>query len=286
MNSKERLFRVDSFRQRLITVMSQKGIKSAGLAKAIGVDRSTLSQLLAHDNDRLPRVDTLMAIASKLQISVDWLLGLNSESRSGAEILSQSLQLTPSLPLPSDASLRAWYKAALGTKIRYVPANLPDLVKTEAVLACEYRDFEQVSLEQMIETTKERYQEALQPGCDLEICLSVQRMVSFARGEGLWGQLSLTDRCQQLEHFAQVTDELYPKMRVYLFNESRNYASPYTIFGAKRCAVYMGHMYFVFNTSDHVITLTGHFDGLIRAAEVQAHQLKDWIDQLIIEIRH
>ncbi len=46
------------------------------------------------------------------------------------------------------------------------------------------------------------------------------------------------------------------------------------------------HMYFVFNTSDHVITLTGHFDGLIRAAEVQAHQLKDWIDQLIIEIRH
>tara|TARA_B100000787_G_scaffold118967_1_gene89039 strand:- start:252 stop:725 length:474 start_codon:yes stop_codon:yes gene_type:complete len=157
MNSKERLFRVDSFRQRLITVMSQKGIKSAGLAKAIGVDRSTLSQLLAHDNDRLPRVDTLMAIASKLQISVDWLLGLTSESRSGAEILSQSLQLTPSLPLPSDASLRAWYKAALGTKIRYVPANLPDLVKTEAVLACEYRDFEQVSLEQMIETTKERY---------------------------------------------------------------------------------------------------------------------------------
>ncbi|MBT4998641.1 MAG: helix-turn-helix transcriptional regulator, partial [Oceanospirillaceae bacterium] len=72
MDSKERLFRVDSFRQRLITVMSQKSIKSAGLAKAIGVDRSTLSQLLAHDNDRLPRVDTLMAIASKLQISVDW----------------------------------------------------------------------------------------------------------------------------------------------------------------------------------------------------------------------
>ena len=54
---------------------------------------------------------------------------------------------------------------------------------------------EQVSLEQMIETTKERYQEALQPCCDLEICLSVQRIVSFARGEGLWGQLSVTDRC-------------------------------------------------------------------------------------------
>ena len=86
MDSKERLFRVDSFRQRLITVMSQKGIKSAGLAKAIGVDRSTLSQLLAHDNDRLPRVDTLMAIASKLQISVDWLLGLTSESRSGSRV--------------------------------------------------------------------------------------------------------------------------------------------------------------------------------------------------------
>ena len=285
MDSKERIFRVDTFRQRLLSVMSRKGIKSSGLAQAIGVDRSTLSQLLADDNDRLPRVDTLMAIASKLQISVDWLLGLTSESRSGAEILSQSMQLTPSLPLPSDASLRMWHKEAMGTKIRYVPANLPDLVKTEAVLACEYGQFESVSLEHAVETTRERYQEALQPSCDLEVCLSVQRMESFARGEGLWSQLSLEDRCQQLERFAQVTDVLYPKLRVYLFNETRNYASPYTIFGAKRCAVYMGHMYFVFNTSDHVITLTGHFDGLIRAAEVQAHQLKDWINQLINEIR-
>ena len=86
MDSKERILRVDSFRQRLIEVMSRTGIKSAGLAQAIGVDRSTLSQLLAGENDRLPRVDTLMAIASKLQISVDWLLGLTGESSSGAEI--------------------------------------------------------------------------------------------------------------------------------------------------------------------------------------------------------
>lgn len=285
MDSKERIFRVDSFRQRLIEVMSRTGIKSAGLAQAIGVDRSTLSQLLAGENDRLPRVDTLMAIASKLQISVDWLLGLTGESRSGAEILSQSLQLTPSSPLPSGASLRLWHKEAMGTKIRYVPANLPDFVKTEAVLACEYGQFENVSLEQVIDTTKERYYEVQQPGCDMEICLSTQKMMGFARGEGLWCTLSLQDRCLQLEWFAQLVDELYPKLRVYLFNESRNYASPYTIFGAKRSAVYMGHMYFVFNTSEHVQTLTGHFDGLIRGAEVQAHQLKPWIEQLLNEVR-
>lgn len=285
MNSQERIFRVETFRQRLMEVMSRTGIKSSSLAQAIGVDRSTLSQLLAEENDRLPRVDTLMAIASKLQISVDWLLGLTGESRSGAEILSQSLQLTPSSPLPSGASLRLWHKEAMGTKIRYVPANLPDFVKTEAVLACEYGQFENVTLEQVIDTTKERYQEVQQPSCDMEICLSVQEMVGFARGEGLWCNLNIEDRCKQLEWFAQLVDELYPKLRVYLFSESRNYASPYTIFGAKRCAVYMGHMYFVFNTNEHVQTLTGHFDGLIRAAEVQAHQLKDWIEDLLREMK-
>ena len=104
MNSQERLLHVEIFRSRLLQAMASSSIKRSGLAQAIGVDRSTLSQLLAIDNDRLPRVDTLMAIASKLQISVDWLLGLTSEARSGAEILSQSLQLTPSLPLPSDGS--------------------------------------------------------------------------------------------------------------------------------------------------------------------------------------
>jgi|TARA_B110000285_G_scaffold235307_1_gene316218 transcriptional regulator with XRE-family HTH domain len=285
MDSQERIFRVETFRQRLMEVMSGMGIKSSGLAQAIGVDRSTLSQLLAEENDRLPRVDTLMAIASKLQVSVDWLLGLTGESRSGAEILSQSLQLTPSSPLPSGASLRLWHKEAMGTKIRYVPANLPDFVKTEAVLGCEYGQFESVSLDQVMDTTKERYQELQQPGCDMEICLSVQEMVGFAKGEGLWCSLSLEDRCKQLEWFSQLVDQLYPKLRVYLFNESRNYASPYTIFGAKRSAVYMGHMYFVFNTSEHVQTLTGHFDGLIRAAEVQAHQLKDWIEDLLNEIK-
>jgi len=281
MNSQERVFRVEIFRSRLLQAMANSSIKRSGLAQAIGVDRSTLSQLLATDNDRLPRVDTLMAIASKLQVSVDWLLGLTSEARSGAEILSQSLQLTPSLPLPSDGSLRLWHKEAMGSKIRYVPANLPDLVKTQAVLACEYGQFENVSLEQVMETTKERYQAALQPGSDLEICMSVQRLEGFAKGEGMWQTLSVADRRDQLDWFAQVADELYPKLRLYLFNESRNYASPYTIFGTKRCAVYLGHMYFVFNTTDHVQTLTGHFDGLIRAAEVQSHELKDWIHKLL-----
>ena len=54
-------------------------------ARAVGIDRSTLSQLLSPANERLPRAETLAAIATLAGVSVDWLLGLQSEERPGAE---------------------------------------------------------------------------------------------------------------------------------------------------------------------------------------------------------
>jgi transcriptional regulator with XRE-family HTH domain len=280
MDGQERSFRIDAFRNRLTEVMAQANINRARLAQAIGVDRSTLSQLLSPENERLPRVETLVSIAAKLQISVDWLLGLSEDASLGAEILGESLQFTPSLPLPSDESLRRWHREAIGSKIRYVPANLPDLVKTRATLIHEYAGFEAVTTQQVEETTAERLHSATLPGTDLEICMSLQTLHAFALAEGIWKGMQVDDRRAQLVEFANVADQLYPRVRIHIFDQQHQFATPYTIFGAQRASIYLGQMYFVFNTPEHVQTLTGHFDNLVRAAVIHSHECADRINDL------
>jgi hypothetical protein len=50
------------------------------------------------------------------------------------------------------------------------------------------------------------------------------------------------------------------------------YSVPYTIFGPYRAAIYVGDMYLVLNATAPIRTLTRHFDNLIRAADVNAHE--------------
>jgi hypothetical protein len=70
----------------------------------------------------------------------------------------------------------------------------------------------------------------------------------------------------------QLLDELYPTLRWFFFDGLERYSVPLTIFGPQRAALYVGDMYLVFNSTEHIRVLTGHFDGLIRAATVQPHE--------------
>ena len=90
------------FRQRLVTSMENARLSRASLSRAVGIDRSTLSQLLSDDSDRLPRADTVAAIASVLQVSLDWLLGLSNEAKLGADIHQEPLEFAPSPHTPID----------------------------------------------------------------------------------------------------------------------------------------------------------------------------------------
>ena len=65
---------LDVFRSRLSEAMARGGLTQAALARRVGLDRSTLAQFLAPDNKRLPRADTLAALALDQQVSIDWLL--------------------------------------------------------------------------------------------------------------------------------------------------------------------------------------------------------------------
>ena len=275
---------VSSFRKRLESAMADVGINQSGLARAIGVDRSTLSQLLSRSADRLPRADTVAAMAVALQVSTDWLLGLAEEPGQGAAILRESIEIArPDTFAGSDKLLEQWHTDAVGYKVRYVPSSLPDLVKTDAVLALEYATYQAKSTEEAKSSIQNRLALSRIPEMEMEICLSWQVLRTFARGQGVWDEFPKSVRLEQLEYMASLLSELYPRVRLFLFDGRKVYAVPYTVFGPRRAAIFLGQMYFVFNTREHIRTLSDHFDSLVRAAKVQVHEMPGYIRSLMAE---
>lgn len=230
----------------------------------------------------MPRADTVALLAENLRCSVDWLLGLSSEQRSTAEILDASLQFSPEERSSAKRQLVEWHRDAVGYKIRYVPANLPDLVKTESVNRYQYgEDADSQHADQAVAATQGRLDYIKHPDSDMEICMPFQTLEALSQGVGIWGGLTATERATQLEQMANIVAELYPGLRVTLFDGLEHFSSPYTIFGLKRAAIYLGQMYFVFSTTSHIRVLTHHFDQLVRNASVQANETENYVRKLV-----
>ena len=268
------------FRTRLSDAMERAGASRAALARRVGIDRSTLTQLLSTDADRLPRADTVAAVAAELKVSLDWLLGLSHVEKLGADILHESLQVSPSAQHPADEQLIEWFEEAAGTKIRSVPATLPDFAKTGDVLRHEYRVFSARSLDRAIGEAREKLEKLRLSDTDMEICLPLQGVEDFAEGGGIWKTLAAPARSRQLERLLEVVEELYPRLRVYLFDGLTHYSAPYTIYGRRRVALYAGQIFLVFNTAEHVSVLNRHFDDLIRAATVNPTEIGAFLRDL------
>lgn len=272
------------FRQRLADVIARAGGSRAAFAERIGVDRSTLAQVLSEANDRLPRAETLAAIAADQQVSIDWLLGLSQGGPLAPAIIEQPLTIEPGGHSPADERLTRWHAEAAGYKVRYVPSTLPDLLKTEDLIRYEYRDYVGPIPESRIEAAHARLANQRRPETDMEVCSSVQSVESFARGEGIWRDLGAPARRQQLEWMIRLIDELYPTFRWFLYDGVRRFSVPLTVFGPKRAAIYVGHMYLVFNSTEHIRVLTEHFDNLIRAAIVQPPKVSALLRRLLAEL--
>ena len=67
------------FRERLRRLLERSGLNHSAFAASIGIDRSALSQLLSSGAVRLPRAETLLAIARAHEVSLDWLLGQSQD---------------------------------------------------------------------------------------------------------------------------------------------------------------------------------------------------------------
>ena len=147
--------------------------------------------------------------------------------------------------------------------------DAPDLLKTEDLIRHEYRDYVGPIPESRIEAAHARLANQRRPDDHARFCSSVQSVESFARGEGIWRDLGAPARRQQIEWMIRLLDELYPTFRWFLYDGVRRFSVPLTVFRPKRAAIYVGHMYLVFNGTEHIRVLTEHFDNLIRAATVQ-----------------
>ena len=261
---------VEVFRGRLDEVIRRSGLSRSAFAGQIGHDRSTLSQLLSPEHVRLPRAETIAAIAERAQVSVDWLLGLSQEGQLGADMLPQTLELEIEPGgSPADERLKRWHAEAAGYKIRYVPSSLPDLLKSEAVIRYEYQMQDSRMPKVRLEEAERRLAYSRRPETDMEVCSSLQSLAGFVRGEGIWSGLCVEDRRDQIDRMIRTLDELYPTLRWFLFDGLKSYCVAMTIFGPLRAAVYIGEMYLVLNSTEHIRELTYRFDNLIRAAVVQ-----------------
>ncbi|MGH6854040.1 MAG: helix-turn-helix domain-containing protein [Aestuariivirga sp.] len=271
------------FQRRLSELIATSGQSRARFAARAGLDRSTLSQLLALDNVRLPRAETIGRIASRHGASADWLLGLSEVQHVTPDIVAQPM-VERGADDPANEHLKRWREEARGSKVRYVPASLPDHIKTDAVIAYENSKLSLAEAMALSASARDSIDHVRQPASEIEVCTSRQAVESFARGEGLWRQLPMRERRRQLEHMATAVDELYPSYRWFLYDGRERYAAPYTVFGQKRAAIYMGSLYFVFTSTGHIRQMTQHFDDLIRQARVQPNETGDFIRKLMKEI--
>jgi transcriptional regulator with XRE-family HTH domain len=272
------------FRERLAEVIGRAGESRAAFAQRLGIDRSTLAQILSPANDRLPRAETLAAIAASEQVSVDWLLGLSQGGPLAAAIIPQPLEIEPGGGSPADERLTRWHAEAAGYKIRYVPATLPDLLKSEELIRYEYREYAEPIPESRIEAASARLATQRRPESDMEVCSPRQGVESFARGEGIWRDLPAAARRRQLLRMIALVDELYPTFRWFLYDGAKRYSVPLTVFGPKRAAIYVGHLYLVFNSTEHIRMLTANFDDLIRAAVMQPPDVPGFLRSLLDEL--
>ncbi|MDZ7748473.1 MAG: helix-turn-helix transcriptional regulator [Halofilum sp. (in: g-proteobacteria)] len=275
---------VAAFRARLLGLIGRSGESRSAFAARVGMDRSTLSQLLSADNERLPRAETVLAIAQAGAVSCDWLLGLTQDEHAGTELLRADMEIESGAASPVDERLARWHREASGYKIRYIPTTLPDLLKTEAVIRYECPELADLSPEASLEQAAYRLSYSRHPDTEMEVCCARQSLVSFARGEGVWSGLRARERRAQIERMARLAEELYPTFRWYLYDGLRHFSAPVTLLGPQRAVLYVGNLYFVFNTTEHIRVLTAHFDALVKVATVQPADMPAYLAGLRDEV--
>jgi transcriptional regulator with XRE-family HTH domain len=260
--------------------MHRSGLNQSAFALRVGIDRSTLSQLLSPGNDRLPRLESVAAIARLGQVSLDWLLGLREVEAADPGLLTDTLSFEREAVSPLDARLVRWLEEAAGYKIRHVPVSFPDVLKTAAVIEFEYEHFFALSPQRRMEITQSRLDYLRRPETDMEAATPAHMIESFARGGGRWQGLPAKVRLAQVDHLIALCEELYPRLRWFLYDGREIYSAPVTIYGPIRAAIYIGQSFLVMQNRDHIRTLIGHFDQLLRAARVEPRAMPDYLRTL------
>jgi transcriptional regulator with XRE-family HTH domain len=262
-----KLNRAALFRARLAGALEASGLSRAALARGVGVDRSTITQLMQADDARMPGGHVVAACAQTLDVSADWLLGLTDRPEQAGKLVAASLSISETGRATAlDDQIFAWHREAEGFKIRHVPATLPDMLKTNAVMRWEYAPLSQRRPTAAIDAAAARLDWIRLSESDYEIALPLHEMDSFALAQGYYAGLDATTRIEQIDWLIEVYDAVYPRLRIVLFDAKLVFSAPVTIFGPKMAVIYLGHHYIAFRDRDRVREVSRHFDGLVREA--------------------
>ncbi len=271
--------RAQFFRTRLAEAMAGRAITQSALARRTGVDRSTISQLLVSDK-RMPNAQLAADCAEALGVSADWLLGLSGRPEPVADLLAMSMSETEAPRALIDEAIFGWHQEAAGYKIRHVPATLPDMLKTKAMVQWEYAPQLGRTPDQAIGAFEDRLLWMRGARSDYEIALPLHEVESFAHGTGYYAGLSAEVRIDQMDRIIHLTQSLYPALRLYLFDAHRVFSSPITVFGPLLAVLYLGRHYLAFRDSSRVDSFTRHFDWLVREAAFGAREVPGHLQAL------
>lgn len=276
--------RSDLFRTRLAAAMERNSVTQSALARAIGVDRSTVSQLLKGKTARLPNAQVVGECARVLGVSADWLLGLTDRPELAADLMASALTFTEAPRALVDEQIYNWHREAAGYKIRHVPASLPDMLKTRDMLEWEYSPHLGRTIEQAIGASEDRLTWMRNAGSDYEIALPVHELHAMAHGTGYYLGLPAETRRAQITRLLDLHEQLYPTLRIHTFDARKLYSAPVTIFGPKLAVIYLGRNYLAFRDRERVQAITQHFDGLVREADLSSRDLPTLLERLLREV--
>ncbi len=271
--------RAHLFRERLNEAMQNTGATQSGLARTIGVDRSTISQLL-RPGTRLPNAHVVAECAAALGVSADWLIGLSDLPEQVTDLLAAQVMVTEAQRSPFDEQISRWHREAAGYKIRHVPARLADVLKTRDMLRWEFAPHLARTTEQAIAASEDRLAWMRQTRTDYEIAMPLFELDSLASGTGYYTSLPESIRAEQLSHLATLYDQLYPALRVVLFDARRILSAPITVFGPKIGIIYLGEHFIAFRDQERVSTLTRQFDTLVREAYITDRGFSNYVRTL------
>lgn len=270
-----------TFRNRLSEAMDRQGFTRSRLARETGVDRSTIGYLLRDDAPRLPNAQLAADVASALGVSTDWLLGLTNRPERPGDIVAAAMALSPAERSSADAQLLGWHREAAGYKVRHVSATLPDILKTEQMLEWEYASLHDLAAPQAISAMREQRAWLRSGVSDYEIALPLHELSACAEGTAYYHGLAEDVRYEQLRLIADTCRDMFPRLRIFLFDAHTVFSAPVTVFGPNLAVVYIGQFYLAFRESERVRALTDHFDWLVREARVDARHVSDHITGLL-----
>ncbi len=264
------------FKKRLAQVVASHTDGRASFMRAVGIDRSALSQFLSLETDRLPRAETLRRIASVTGVSVDWLLCLENAPE-GRQEVAQSVQIEKETQADGSTPLDQWRNEAAGFKLRTVPSTLPDIVSLAPVTDKAIEDARGGGVENVLERIS-------LSDMDVEIAMPFQTLQDLSARTGLWRGSTADQSRQQLLHMARICHQHYPALRLHVYDGTQTFSAPFTVFGNQRVALYLGDAYLVVSSPEQVRGFARQFDRLVRQAIIGSDKIHETLIELAEEV--